>query len=395
MSQGDPIGDYLKQLTAQARSSLLIELERLEACGAELPGAASMLEVLRAEFRKSGKSHDRIANPSRHFFLPVEPLLADGAPAHDNSGRILRGSLSAIWEWISHDLLPTMAAEYVVQTRSLIAADKKAEVRKVAAAFQTKIVGYLDNALGSPEGTTRARGGLATYTTSSAAFTDLLKLMDVLRSRDALTKFGDQLPASIAKLERAQVAKVTALLAECCERHPEALPFALTLVGNRLKAFWQLIRLATKGAASKDAADVAATRYAIAVSMVLDRLEDKITALRTALKTDRVTVARDLLAELYDTEYALRVRIDHLDRSEWGARLDSVMNRIAALVDAELSRFPDGVAHVLGSQSLRRHRSLSGRLKYFGWKAHDLLTNGLARGLKLVGRYQPSGGPAA
>jgi len=33
---------------------------------------------------------------------------------------------------------------------------------------------------------------------------------------------------------------------------------------------WQLIRLATKAAPSKNAADVAATPYAIVVSMVLD-----------------------------------------------------------------------------------------------------------------------------
>jgi hypothetical protein len=84
MSQADRIGDYLRQLTPQARSSLLVELERLEACGAEVPGAAPMLEALRAELRKGGQSHHRVANPSRHFFSPVEPLLVDGAPEHDN-----------------------------------------------------------------------------------------------------------------------------------------------------------------------------------------------------------------------------------------------------------------------------------------------------------------------
>ncbi len=55
----------------------------------------------------------------------------------------------------------------------------------------------------------------------------------------------------------------------------EQIPFALTLVAGRMKTAWQLIRLATKAAPSKNAADIAATRYAIAVSMVLDRLEDK------------------------------------------------------------------------------------------------------------------------
>ena len=144
MNQADRIGDFLQRLTPQARSSLLIELERLEACGAEVPGAAPLLEKLRAEFRKSEKTHYRVANPSRHFFNPVEPLLVDGAPEHENSGRILRGSLAAIWEWISQDLLPTMTDEYIAQMRPLIAADKQPEIRKAAAVFQTKVVSYLD-----------------------------------------------------------------------------------------------------------------------------------------------------------------------------------------------------------------------------------------------------------
>lgn len=251
MIQADRIGEYLRQLTPQARSSLLIELERLEACGAEVHGTATMLEHLRAEFRKGGQPNHRVANPSRHFFSPVEPLLVDGAPEHDNSGRILRGSLAAIWEWISHDLLPTMASEYVAQIRPLIAADNQPEIRKVAAAFQTKVVTYLGNALGSPDGAARARSKLATYTASSSAYNDLLKLMCVLRTRDALAKLNNELPKDIVKFDDVQVARVTALLDAFCRHHPEALPFALTLVAKRLKTLWQLVRLAIKAAPSR------------------------------------------------------------------------------------------------------------------------------------------------
>ena len=385
MIQADRIGEYLRQLTPQARSSLLVELERLEACGAAIPGAAPMLETLRAELRKGGQSHHRVANPSRHFFSPVQPLLVDGAPEHDNSGRILRGSLAAIWEWISHDLLPTTASEYAAQMRPLIAADERPAIRKVAAAFQTKVVTYLDNALGSPDGAARARSKLATYTASSAAYDDLVKLMCVLRERDALAKLNDALPNNIVKFDGVQIARVTALLDTFRRYHPGALPFALTLVANRLKTFWQLIRLATRSAPSTNAADIAATTYAIAVSMVLDRLEDKGTALRAALKANKVIDARELLVEIYEAEHALQVGIDRLDRSDWGERLHGIMNRIATLIDAEVSKFPKEVGHVLGSRNLRSHQSLAGRLSYFASKGRDALSSGVGRCLKLIG----------
>ena len=72
---------------------------------------------------------------------------------------------------------------------------------------------------------------------------------------------------------------------------------AITLIAKRLRTPWHLIRLATKAAASKNAADVARTPYAVAVSMVLDRLDDRRLALRIALKNNRVIIARDLLAD--------------------------------------------------------------------------------------------------
>jgi hypothetical protein len=386
MIQADPIQDYLQRLTPLARSSLLTELERLEVCGAEMPGAAAILEKLRAEFRKGGQTHDRVANPSRYFFQPLEPLLVNGAPEHANSGRILRGSLSAIWEWISRDLLPTMTRDYVDSMIPLIAAGNQREARQVAATFQTKVLKYLESTLGSPDGADHARIKLATYTASRAVYIDLTKMQCVLCEGDALAKFSDALPAAIEKFDEVQLRNVTELLDGFRKTHAEALPFALALVAKRLKLSWQLIRLATRAAPTKNAADIAVTPYAIAVSMVLDRLEDKRSALRVALKNDRVSIAKEILIDIYDTEYALQVRIDHLDESDWGVRLSNLMSAVAVLVEAEVSQFPGKTGHVLGSRSLRSHLSLAGRLTYLAWKGRDAMSGGAAYCKKLAGR---------
>ncbi len=382
----DRIQEFLRRLTPLARGDLLIELERLEVCGSEIPGSAVILARLRAEFRSDGSTQNRAGNPSRYFFAPLEPLLVDGAPEHANSGHILRGSLAPVWEWISRDLLPTMARDYAKGINELIAANNQREAMRVAASFQTKIVKYLENTLGSVDGADQTRVKLATYTASQAAYGDLTKILCVLRARDALAKFSDALPATIKKFDDTRVAKVAALLDAFGKKHAEALPFALALVAKRLRTPWQLIRLATKAAPSKDAADIAATPYAIAVSMVLDRLEDNRSALRVALRNNRVLVCREILADIYDTEYALQVRIDLLDESAWGARLHNLMNAIAALVEAEVSRFPVNIGHVLGSRSLRSHQSLAGRLTYLAWKGRDAVSGGAAYCRKLIGQ---------
>jgi hypothetical protein len=385
MARADQIWDFLQRLTPLTRSCLLAELERLELCGVEMPRSADIQAKLRAEFRKDGPAQNK-ATPSRYFFAPLEPLLVDGAPEHANSGRIGRGSLTPIWEWICHDLLRTMTRDYNAQMKELIAGDRQREAQKAAAAFQIKVIKSLEGTLGTPDGAAQARSRLAAYTASPAIYGDLTKILVALRARDALAKFNDALPVKMAKFDDAQVGKVMGLLDSFPKKNADAVPFALALVALRLKTSWQLIRLATKAARSKRAADVAATPYAIAVAMVLDRLEDKRLVLRLALKHNRVLVARDTLTDIYDNEYALRVRIDELGGSDWGHRLRDIMDSIAALVDAEIARFPDEVGHVLGSRSLRQHQSLGGRLTYLAWKGRDAITDSVSFCKGLIGQ---------
>jgi hypothetical protein len=386
MMLADRIQEFLQRLTPLTRSSLLTELERLETCEGESFDTAEILATLRAEFRKDGSTQDRINNPSRYFFAPLEPFLVDGAPEHANFGRIQRGSLAAIWDWISRDLLPTMARDYIKKIDELIVANHPREARQVAAAFQIKVVKYLESTLRSADGADQTRKKLATYTASRAAYTDLTKMLLVLREHDALGKLDGVLPARIDKFDDVRVAEISALLDAFGTSHAEALPFALALVAKRFKISWQLIRLATKAAASKNAADVAATPYAITVSMVLDRLEDSRSALRVALKSNRILVSKEILKHIYDTQYALQVRIDQLEPSEWGIRLNDLMTSIGVLVEEEVARFPDNVGHVLGSHRLRSHDSLSGRLTYLAWKGRDAVSDGAAFCRKLIGQ---------
>jgi hypothetical protein len=166
----DRIEDYLQRLTPLSRGSLLAELERLEAAGNEMPGSANILAKLRAEFPKDASIQSRSNNPLRYFFAPIEPLLVDGAPEHANSGRLQRGSLAPIWEWISRDLLPKMTRDYISEINGHIAAADVRKASQVATVFQTKIVKSLEGALGSPDGAGQARAKLATYTASHAAF---------------------------------------------------------------------------------------------------------------------------------------------------------------------------------------------------------------------------------
>lgn len=385
MAAIERLWDFVQGLTPLTRSCLLGELERLDYCGVEIPGSADIQAKLRAEFRTDG-SQNSLPAPARLFFAPLEPLLVNGAPEHGNIGRIAKASLAPAWEWVCRDLLPTMARDYVKAVNGQAASKNDKEAAKLASAFHVKVIKVLENTLNSPAAIEQARSRLAQYTASPTTIDDVKKMCAALRSHAALAKFDAGLPEKIADLDDVKVSQITKLLEGLRKASPDGVPFALTLVARRLKAPWQLIRLATKAASTKGARDVAATPYAVAVDMVLDHLDNSRLALRIALKNNRVMVARELLAAIYDTEYALNVRIDRLEQCEWGARLQRIMAAISALVEAEVRRFPDHVGHIFASRRLRSYDSLAGRLTYLAFRGRDVLQDGALFCRKLIGQ---------
>ena len=231
-TQIDRIQQYLRQITPQARRNLLVEIERMQIYGEDMPCSDIILAELRTEFRNSGQSQNRVGNPSRHFFRPIEILFVDRAAELANSGQISRGSLAAIWEWISKSLLPTMAQEYCDEMKTVLVMDNAREARCIAAEFQCKVAKCLESTLASKELVERTRVGLAQYTASRGAIDDLKKIVSALLIADAIVAFNQARPASIDNLDVRTLAAVRAPLDAFAAKYPHAMPFALTIVAS-------------------------------------------------------------------------------------------------------------------------------------------------------------------
>ena len=360
----DRIQNYLKHISLQARKNLLAEIERMQMYGETMPGADVLLALLHAEFRGSGETHDRLGNPSRHFFQPIEALFVNRPAERTCAAQISRGSLSPIWEWISHDLIPTMARDYCATMKDALVRGDAPRARAIARDFRTKVLKTLEGTLDTDEGIRRARHGLAQYTSSHAAFDDLTKLMAALQVRDALEKLSRALPPRIDELHGKALASVGGFLdAFAAEQGNEAVPFALAFVARHLNRRWQLIRLATSTADGRGAAAIAGSRFALSITIVLDHLDDVRIGLKQALRSDRVQVAKENLADIYEIETALRDEIGHVETSDWGERLDGLMAQVAADLDAEFHRLPEGTHHVLASVHRHGHGPLSSLMR--------------------------------
>lgn len=374
------LSQYLRQLAPQVRGRLLAELERLHLLGEDIPHSEPLIAALRAEFRATGQSHYRIGNPSRYFFEPLEPVLVDRAPERANSGQIARGSLAPIWSLVTEQLLRSMAADYIANAKKAISADKQSEVRQLARAFQKKVLISLNGQLGSAEGAASIRDGLMAYTSSHATFDDLKKTLRCLDMQRELEDFGRALAPKIARLEGASLAKVLGLLSALKAKRVDAVPFALTILAKRLETPWELLSVATVPANDRAAARIAASPFAIAVSMVLDQIEEKHLLLLFALRNNRPVRAKEIVGEIYRIEEALRTQIE-LKGTDWAQHLDQLMTIVQAAINAEIDSIPSDhrhLTHILESPRLRPDHSFSHKVGHMFAKGWDVVAGLLA-----------------
>jgi hypothetical protein len=176
---------------------------------------------------------------------------------------------------------------------------------------------------------------------------DLLSIGSLLNAREALDALGGRLPAQLRAFGDAQMGSVIEALNVPSLQTPSLLPFALSLVMQRLAAPWQIIRLAIKMAGSDDEIRVAATPYALAVSIALDDLYSMAASLRMDIKRGRFDSVTENLKILHDGVRGLRTELDLRKDSTWGKQLASIRADISNALQSEIESVPGRVRRIL------------------------------------------------
>jgi hypothetical protein len=344
----EKLRQYLRELKPEARALLASELEKAQLRGENPPGASLILEQLRADARENAQRPmpQRLGNPQRLFFAPLEPFLVDDSPERKHRGRISRSCLDPIWGWISRDLVPQEAKGYADQVSRLLANNEQKGAEQVARAFQDMVELRLREIAAGQKGDKEQRRVAGQIGTPNA-LADIREISAILKARDALAVIASRLPGSISNLADEQLVNVRSLLDSPMGRHRDVFTYALLLVMSRLAQPWQLIRLAVHAAGSDAAARIAETPFAVAVEIVLTDVERVIDTLRNSLKSGNSTEVTAALKELHDAARALRTELDLSGDSAWARQLSAVRSQVSKLLQAEIENLPGQVRRVL------------------------------------------------
>jgi hypothetical protein len=337
--------DYLAQLPPQAQALLMREFERAIERGEDTAVATFVLEQLRKVVRGTDEeARPRTDDPARLVFRPLEPFLVEGNSAV-RPGQIRRASLLPVWQWLIRDGVPDSAREFeaaLARVREAgTSSDLELAVRKFQHAAGDAIVKIAAPVPGGDQQRVLARVG------PPNAIEDLLPIGSVLHAREALDTLNGRLPSFLRIFADSQIASIGAALNIPSLQTPQLLPFALSMVLQRLSAPWQIIRLAIKMAASDDEIRVAATPYGIAVTLALHDLSFLAASLRTDIKRGHFDTVAEQLKILHDGVRGLRTELDLRNDSSWGRQLTSIRADISNALQSEIDSVPGRVRRLL------------------------------------------------
>ena len=339
--------DYLAQLPPQSQALLMREFERAIERGEDTVVATFVLEQLRKVVRGAEEDdavRPRTDDPARLLFRPLEPFLADGNfPIRP--GQIRRASLSPVWQWLIRDGAAEAAREFEAALanarQTAMTGAIEPAVRKFQLAAATAIVKIVSPGPGDDKQRALSRVG------SPSVIEDLAPIGAVLQAREALETLNGKLPSYLRVFGESQVTSIIASLNVPSLQTPQLLPFALSLIMQRLTAPWQIIRIALKMAASDDELRVAATPYGVAVTIALHDLSFVAACLRTDIRRGQFADVPEQLKSLHDGVRGLRTELDLRNDSSWGRQLASIRADISNTLQSEIDSVPGRVRRIL------------------------------------------------
>jgi hypothetical protein len=341
--QIERLRDYLAQLSPQSQALLMREFERAIERGEDASVANFVLEQLRTIARAQDVGlRPRSDNPARVLFRPLEPFLVDGnAPLRP--GQIRRAALLPVWQWLQREGAPDLAheLELALSRGPETGSHVEAAIRQLQAAAAEAILKIAMPAPGTDQRRALSRLG------PPDMIEDLPSIAWLLHAREAIDALNGRIPSYLRAFNDPQIASASAALNVPTLQTPQLLPFALSLVMQRLAAPWQIIRLAIRMAASDDELRVAATPYGIAVSIALHDLSCLAAMLRTDIRRGNFDNVAEHLKILHDGIRGLRTELDLRNDSNWGKQLASIRADISSALQSEIDSVPGRVRRLL------------------------------------------------
>jgi len=328
------LSEFLGGLHPNTQAAVLRELELSELRGDELgPSFKKVMNELRRGIRRSGRMVERVGNPSRIFFMPVQPFLISEIAEKPIPATLSRVSLNPIWAWICRDLVPAEARTYIETAKQALLEDDRASAVFAATVFQDKFVAAATPFVRGDKNPSLHKR-LSAYGAPRTGLSDLQAIFYVMQNRDALRNVVKLFPTKLREVDKAVVEQVTAMLAALPQGDAAMRRHALAILMSQLSPAWLVLRFATIDASLRE----------LITGLVLGRME----AAAAALATGRWSIEHS--EDAAEKARFMRATLDAL-YSEVCPSDGSPEDRRGKEIERLVARFESKIAHVMAMKN--------------------------------------------
>ncbi|NBN62875.1 hypothetical protein [Pannonibacter tanglangensis] len=359
------IQSYLKALSPRAVETLVRGLERARQAGKTDPHLdlilAASAELLRSDdpppaaFRGPAPAAPatRKGHLERLFFSPLDTFLVNEQLPYKQAGRVYRPYLNGIWQWLERDLLPADIAR-TRQDLDTIRSDAE-KVHARVAVLRRQAADALGEAISRAEGSEREARRLAMVLGGDRAVADLQDVTRVLQAEPWLPAFLRRMPPNLTERRLKQDTDVLALVEAHARKHPDYVPVLAAAVLDRADAPWSLGTFATRLAGTQKMKDLAQSRFAPFVDMVVSEAERLNVLAKDHQRHNPDPVAFSEAVSSYATLLkGLELDLDLTGCDQWKARISHTRRDMSHLVADELQGASGAVRRALAVPKVDR-----------------------------------------
>ncbi len=256
---------FFCELTPAARARLATAI--LSPAGSEIPFRNVMLEPLLAAQRRLGEIPERVA-PEQLLLAVLDPFTVADESRNKTHGVVTRTSRTRLAQWLVTTGAPDLVKELDRRLEGVL--DKEKQDTAVDQ-IQDQLVPHLSEILTRAE-TAKTRNRLATQLGGASGADDLQDLIIALRRRAMLEKFAAETLPPHGSIEEALKA-IKVRLDPVAIKYPDALPFALFLIRQKLPNPQTFVRLAAIAAETIDGGRISETPYVRILDLALSEAE--------------------------------------------------------------------------------------------------------------------------
>ena len=339
---------YLGSLPANlaARLAKAIEVDRLTD-GAILPHEL-ILDGLRPILsRGTIQPQDRTPTPLRLFCRPFEDILTSAPRVTKQKGRIARSSIMPVWNWVTMRLIPKASHAYVSELKSLLVSYRADEAKERAIVFWTDASAAMRDALATEAG----RKQVESIFKDNLAVADAGEMALLLSAGAQVLELQDKLPKPIPSFTPDLVTDSRAIYERLIQSTPDAAPYVVVIVMNRLARRWEALRLAVFISGKPRDTLIASTDVGLAGDILFADLAALSQAVRSAKhpRFDAEALVENV-ASFAELSSAIVKELELRRDGRWGQSLLKDRAEIGEVMDSFMERAPKEVENAFPSK---------------------------------------------